>query len=126
MLVSGCANLAGRLLLVVPMNTGKSVRIILSNASDAWSYLSVFMSGSGLGYARICAATSKLLCLYCNPYQEPNIHALTLWLLLSQLSTKKGILFICPSIVSIHSKVRYVFLCKSLRLLVRCPKKRGC
>ena len=124
MLVSGCANLAGRLLLVVPMNTGKSVRIILSNASDAWSYLSVFMSGSGLGYARICAATSKLLCLYCNPYQEPNIHALTLRLLLS--STKKGISFICPSSVSIHSKVCYVFLCRSLRLLVRCPKEGGC
>ena len=50
------------------MNTGKSVRITLPN---------VFMSGSGLGYARICAAPSKFLCLYCNPYQEPNIHALT-------------------------------------------------
>ena len=94
MLVSGCANLAGRLLLVVPMNTGKSVRIILSNASDAWSYLSVFMSGSGLGYARICAATSKLLCLYCNPYQEPNIHALTLRLLLSQFHKERHFIYL--------------------------------
>ena len=46
MLVSGCANLAGKLSLVVPTNTGKSVRIILSDASYARSYLSVFTSGS--------------------------------------------------------------------------------